>query len=130
MMSLKGLARSWGCPSTVTEVAAVAAAAVKKRLVVPDMRASITASELGCGAPPTPTTVNTSLALSAVTSAPNIAMASHMAAVSSAKSAPSIRVVPEARAAHSRARLVMLFDPGRLTVASGRAPRTSICIDR
>ena len=53
-----------------------------------------------------------------------------MASLSSAVSAPIRREGPSARAAHSRARLVMLLDPGTRTVAStgcasGSTGRTS-----
>ncbi len=41
-----------------------------------------------------------------------------MASVSSANSTPSSVLTPGASAAHTRARLVMLFDPGTTTSAS------------
>ena len=49
-----------------------------------------------------------------------------MASVSSANRTPSSVLVPEARAAQTRARLVMLFDPGTTTVASTGPARGSI----
>jgi len=57
--------------------------------------------------------------------APRVANASRMTWVSSLARAPRRKLSPSARAAVSRARLVMLLEPGTAIVAS-RGPRGSI----
>ena len=100
-------------PSTTTVPARTVAAAVRNRAVVPDPRTSISASP-DPSEPPDPTTTRSSP--SHRTETPNRLRLSTMASVSSARRAPSSRLVPDASAATTRARLVMLLEPGRRTV--------------
>src|SRR3954447_6160939 len=85
------------------------------RAVVPDWRTSSSALVAGIG-PPVPSTVTVSPLVRI--SSPRRRRQSTIASVSSATKAPRRVLWPAARAAATRARLVMLFDPGGTTVAA------------
>ena len=106
----------------VTGCAERAATGARNRLVVPDIRASINVPGSTATAPPVPPIRTSASSGRQLTSAPSDLTPSIMASVSSARSAPVSVVSPVASAAHTSARLVMLLEPGSLTVASGGAP--------
>lgn len=88
------------------------------REVVPDWRASMRAStEIGRTGFARIVTVPADSSRS--TAEPSSAIESSIARVSSANNAPRRVDVPDARAAHISARLVMLFEPGGLIAMSG-----------
>src|SRR5918994_1111662 len=99
-------------PVTVAPAGVRVAAAARNRMVVPDRRASSGRAGLA-SRPPVPTTFQP--AGPASTRAPSWPRAAAMASASSLAAAPRSWLVPEARAAHSRARLVTLLLAGAAT---------------
>ena len=88
--------------------------------MVPESRASTSATSAR-GRPATPSTVIRPEDQSAAIVAPRARRPSTMASVSSACRALVSTEVPSASAAHTRARLVMLLEPGSVT-ATSRGP--------
>ena len=91
---------------------------VRKRIVVPEAPHSSGRSGIA-KAPPVPRTSSSDS--SAWIPTPSRPSPSRMARVSSLSSQPEIRLSPGARAAHTKARLVRLREPGSSTVQSGDA---------
>ena len=111
-----GRARNGGRPSMTCSPGASAASAVTNRDVVPARRAGSTAGPLSNPAGPPPLT--TTPPSMRPTPTPSTSRQSSIAATSSPSGTSRSTVVPEARQAHTRARLAMLFEPGTSTVAS------------
>ena len=110
-----GRRRRDGAPSTVTEPDERAARAVTNRDVVPASRASRWPS-LDVSTPPLPSTVTT--APSTASRTPSASRHSIIATVSSPGGTFATSLGPSASAAHTSARLAMLFEPGTVTTAS------------
>ena len=109
---------SWA--STTTGASLSAASGTANRAVVPDWLADTWAATPG-SSPPQPSTSIVAAARSTRVVIPSPSRTLSIASVSSANRAPRRTLVPSARAAHTSARLVMLFDPGSTTVVSGGA---------
>ena len=104
-----GRTRISSSPSTITVPATVATAAVRKRVAVPALPRNRGAS----GASSLPVLVTTKLVASgSSTTTPIWRRAAAISTVSLLLSAPDKWLVPWAKAASSKARLVMDFEPG------------------
>ena len=86
-------------------------------MVVPELPQASSASLAGT-LPPQPVTSARQLASSSVIAMPSSPSAAIINRVSSANKRPRRMLVPSASPARISARLVMLFDPGSVTVAS------------
>jgi hypothetical protein len=119
-----GRFRMCASPSTTTVPSTVATAAVRKRVAVP----ALPRKSGFCGAARRPVPVTTKLVASgSSTVTPMSRRAAAISTVSLLFSAPVSRLVPDARAATKRARLVMDFEPGGLTrPVSGRPGGTMV----
>jgi hypothetical protein len=115
--SANGLTSSGAPPVRVKVPWPAARNGSRKRDVVPEMVAVRSADPVG--APLSPHTVTRYASRSISRPTPRSARAPSMASVSSANSTPSSTLVSAAAAAHKRARLVWLFDPGTHAVSSG-----------
>src|SRR5690606_29133866 len=113
-----GRSRMRALPSRTYSPSPAARMAVRKRSDVPERRRSSVAARAGSG-PPAPWT--TTVAPFVSSSTPSRCSARSITSESSATSAPLIFVVPRARAASGRARLVRLFEPGTVTLPLRRA---------
>jgi len=120
--SPSGRRRSCGAASKSYTPSPAAAAASRKRAAVPASAQNTAASAAG-GGPPAPVTRRSPPRR--FTAMPRLHSAAANASVSPASSAPRSTDSPAARPASSRARLVMLLEPGTRTRTSrpGRAGR-------